>query len=71
MFKRQFFAVLTLIGVLTSGFADLVVLTETPVAEFTLPDGSVLKNAFVWRRSSEGLMIVHDDGQYFGTKDQQ
>jgi hypothetical protein len=35
------------------------------VAEFTLPDGSVLKNAFVWKRSSEGLMIIHDDGQYF------
>ncbi len=44
---------------------DVVVLGETPVAEFTLPDGSTLKNAFVWRRSSEGLMIVHDDGQYF------
>lgn len=44
---------------------EVVVLGETPVAEFTLPDGSVLKNAFVWRRSSEGLMIVHDDGQYF------
>ncbi|MDF7801900.1 hypothetical protein P4C99_20655 [Pontiellaceae bacterium B1224] len=44
---------------------EVVVLTDTPVAEFTLPDGSVIKNAFVWRRSSEGLMIVHDDGQYF------
>ncbi|MEA2068286.1 MAG: hypothetical protein U9P12_03700 [Verrucomicrobiota bacterium] len=43
----------------------IVVLGETPVAEFTLPDGSVLKNAFVWRRSSEGLMVVHDDGQFF------
>lgn len=45
--------------------SEIVVLGETPVAEFMLPDGSVLKNAFVWRRSSEGLMIVHDDGQYF------
>lgn len=45
--------------------SEVVVLTEEPVAEFTLPDGSVLKNAFVWRRSSEGLMIVHDTGQYF------
>lgn len=45
--------------------SEVVVLTEKPVAEFTLPDGSVLKNAFVWRRTSEGLMIVHDEGQYF------
>jgi hypothetical protein len=45
--------------------AQITVLTEEPVAEFTLPDGSVLKNAFVWRRSSEGLMIIHDEGQYF------
>jgi|GEM_PF-2603900 len=48
-----------------SSLGEVVVLTDTPVAEFTLPDGSVLKNAFVWRRSSEGLMIIHDDGQYF------
>ena len=48
-----------------AGAEEIVVLGETPVAEFTLPDGSTLKNAFVWRRSSEGLMIVHDDGQYF------
>ncbi|MBN2161860.1 MAG: hypothetical protein JXR25_06565 [Pontiellaceae bacterium] len=45
--------------------AKIVVLTEEPVAEFTLPDGKVLKNAFVWRRNSEGLMIIHDDGQFF------
>ena len=45
--------------------AKIVVLTEEPVAEFTLPDGSVLRNAFVWKRSSEGLMIIHDDGQYY------
>lgn len=45
--------------------ANVTVLTETPVAEFTLPDGSVLKNAYVWKRSSEGLMILHDDGQYY------
>jgi hypothetical protein len=45
--------------------ANIMVLTEEPVAEFTLPDGSVLKNAFVWKRSSEGLMIIHDDGQYY------
>ncbi|VGO20918.1 hypothetical protein [Pontiella sulfatireligans] len=44
---------------------EVAVLTETPVAEFALPDGKVLKNAFVWRRNSEGLMIVHDDGQEF------
>ncbi len=45
--------------------AEVVVLTKTPVAEFTLPDGAVLKNAFVWRRNSQGIMIVHDDGQFF------
>jgi hypothetical protein len=45
--------------------AKIVVLTEEPVAEFALPDGSVLKNAFVWKRNSEGLMIIHDDGQYY------
>ena len=44
---------------------EVIVLTEKPIVEFTLPDGSVLKNAFVWRRSSEGLMIIHDDGQFF------
>jgi hypothetical protein len=44
---------------------DIVVLGKTPVAEFTLPDGAVLKNAYTWRRSSEGLMIIHDDGNYF------
>jgi len=43
----------------------IVVLTENPVAEFTLPDGTVLKNAYVWKRSSEGIMIIHDDGQYY------
>jgi len=45
--------------------ASIVVLTDKPVAEFTLPDGSVLKNAYVWKRSSEGLMIIHDEGQYY------
>ena len=45
--------------------SEIVVLTETPVESYTLPDGSVLKNAFVWRRSSAGLMIIHDDGQHF------
>ena len=56
---------LFLIAASVSFSSEIVVLTTTPVEEFTLPDGSVLKNAFVWRRSSEGLMIVHDDGQYF------
>lgn len=67
MFKRIFLAAF-LMGLLwsaTSAQGEIVVLGETPVAEFALPDGSVLKNAFVWRRSSEGLMIVHDDGQFF------
>jgi hypothetical protein len=44
---------------------EIVVLAETPVAEFALPDGSVLHNAYVWRRSSQGLMIMHDGGSYF------
>lgn len=57
------FAALT--AVMPVSASGIVVLGEEPQAEFTLPDGSVLKNAFVWRRSSEGLMIVHDDGQYF------
>ena len=44
---------------------QIVVLTEEPVAEFRLPDGSVLKNAYVWRRTYDGLLIIHDGGQYF------
>ncbi|VGO16190.1 hypothetical protein PDESU_04780 [Pontiella desulfatans] len=44
---------------------EIVVLGQQPVAEFRLPDGSVLKNAFVWKRNFEGIMIVHDDGQFF------
>lgn len=62
----------TLVALVAAFFAvasvrasEIVVLGEQPVAEFTLPDGSILKNAFVWRRSSQGLMIVHDGGQYF------
>ncbi len=53
---------MTLMPLLSVG---VVVLTEEPVAEFTLPDGSVLKNAYVWKRTSEGLMIIHDEGQYY------
>ncbi len=45
--------------------SNVVVLTEKPVAAFTLPDGTVLKNAYVWKRTSEGIMIIHDDGQYY------
>ncbi|MCF7817612.1 MAG: hypothetical protein K9M54_07000 [Kiritimatiellales bacterium] len=56
-------AVLMVVSV--CGAAEIVVLTETPVAEFSLPDGSVLTNAYVWRRSSEGLMVMHDGGNYF------
>ena len=57
--------IMMVLAAISAVAGEVVVLTETPVAEFSLPDGSVLKNAFVWRRSSEGLMIVHDDGQYF------
>jgi len=63
MKKIVLFLTLVLISVCMAN--EVVVLTETPVAEFTLPDGSVLKNAFVWKRSSQGLMIIHDDGQHF------
>ncbi len=45
--------------------AEIVVLTEEPVEVFVLPDESVLHNAYVWRRTSAGLMIIHDGGQYF------
>lgn len=44
---------------------NIVMLTETPVESFTLPDGSTLKNAYIWKRNSQGLMIIHDDGQHF------
>ena len=54
-----------LMAVSASNAGEIVVLTETPVAAFALPDGSVLTNAYVWRRSSEGLMVMHDGGNYF------
>ncbi len=66
MIRHLVFALFSLFFIVGAAAAsEVVVLTETPVADFTLPDGSVLKNAFVWRRSSQGLMIVHDDGQHF------
>jgi hypothetical protein len=66
MLRRWFIFILILSAAVGAARAEeIVVLTETPVAEFTLPNGKVLKNAFVWKRSSEGLMIVHDTGQYF------
>jgi hypothetical protein len=68
MIRRVFLfgAVLWAVFVMPSAqAAPIVVLTEEPVAAFTLPDGSVLKNAYVWRRTSEGLMIIHDGGQFF------
>lgn len=66
MIRCLFLTLFSLFFMVSAAVAsDVVVLGETPVPEFSLPDGSVIKNAFVWRRSSEGLMIVHDDGQYF------
>lgn len=67
MVRYLILMLLVLMLSLSVGRADdtIVVITETPVAEFTLPNGSVLKNAFVWKRTFEGLMIVHDNGQYF------
>lgn len=61
---KKFFVFLLLL-VSAAWAEDIVVLTETPVAEFTLPDGQVLKNAYVWRRNSAGLMIIHDGGNFF------
>ena len=65
MIRYGFLAGMMIVLAASALAGEVVVLTEAPVAEFTLPDGSVLKNAFVWRRNSEGLMIVHDDGHYF------
>ncbi len=66
MVQRMILAILLVtLAAVTVPAAEVAVLTETPVAAFTLPDGTVLKNAFVWRRNSQGLMIIHDDGQFF------
>lgn len=68
MVRRIFMLVITglFLGVSSlRSTAEIVVLTDKPVAEFTLPDGTVLTNAFAWRRTSEGMMIVHDNGQYY------
>ncbi len=56
-----------MIVLLSGGFsrAGIVVLSETPVEAFALPDGSVLTNAYAWRRNSDGIMVIHDGGQYF------
>jgi len=44
---------------------DVVVLTQKKVPLFTLPNGTVLTNAYAWRRDSRGIMIIHDGGNYF------
>ncbi len=62
---KQVLVVVMLVAALHCGAQEIVVLTDTPVAEFMLPDGSVLANAYVWKRSSQGLMIMHDGGSYF------
>lgn len=62
---KQLVMIMVLLGVLQCGAGEIVVLTDTPVVEFSLPDGSVLANAYVWRKSSQGLMIMHDGGSYF------
>ena len=64
---KHLWVVFLLMGAVRCGAGEIVALTETPVAEFTLPDGSVLTNAYVWRRSSQGLMVMHDGGNYFLT----
>ena len=56
--------VLMLLGAFSVGAEEIVVLTETKVLEFTLPDGSVLTNAYAWRTDSRGIMIMHD-GELF------
>lgn len=65
MRRVYFFMVLamTLLPLVT--MATVTVLTDKPVAEFTLPDGTVLKNAYAWKRTAEGIMIIHDGGQYY------
>jgi len=66
MVRYGFLAGVMMVLAATTALAEnIVVLTKTPVAEFVLPDGSVLKNAYVWRRNSQGLMIMHDGGNYF------
>jgi hypothetical protein len=64
-YMKYWLVVMVLLGALQCGAGEIVVLTETPVAEFALPDGSVLAHAYVWRRSAQGLMIMHDGGSYF------
>ncbi len=62
---KHLLVVFLLMGAVWCGAGEIEALTETPLAEFALPDGSVLTNAYVWRRSSQGLMILHDGGNYF------
>ena len=63
-FRRAVWALLVLVMPVCAT-AAITVLTDEPVAKFTLPDGTVLKNAYAWKRNSEGIMIIHDDGQFF------
>lgn len=45
--------------------AEIVVLTEEPVPEFTFPDGSVVSNAYAFHPTSQGLMVIHDGGSRY------
>jgi len=44
---------------------EVVVITHEKVPLFTLPNGTVLTNAYAWKQDSRGIMIVHDGGNYF------
>jgi len=57
--------VLLLLSSLPCKAEEIVVITQTKVPLFSLPDGSVLTNAYAWRQDSRGIMIVHDGGNHF------
>jgi len=47
------------------GAAGIVVLTEKPVSLFRLPTGEVFTNAYAFKRSSSGMMVIHDGGSFW------
>lgn len=61
----KWIGILILFGVMVCGAGEIVVLTETPVDLFELPTGGVLTNAYAFKRSSAGMMIIHDGGAFW------
>ena len=61
---RWFLGIL-LFAMLDGVRADVEVLSDDPVALFELPNGSVLTNAYAFRTTSKGMMIMHDGGSYY------